>query len=299
MTTKYQRVGLHVSAAGGAENAPENAQQMNAECFQFFSRSPRGGGAPTITDEQATLFRARSKEYGMESYIHTPYYINFASLNKRIYHGSIQTVREELERGSKLGVKYVMTHMGSAKDHVESDKRQATSVKQETAIPNAAIKQAVDGLKKIYEEEPTFSTKLLLEISAGAGAVLGDSFEELAALIKGVGRKDIFVCLDTCHMFASGYDVRDAASLDETMKQFRKHVGVSRLKLVHVNDSKAGLGEHKDRHEHLGKGAIGAKGFKAMLAHKDFQKTNFILETKHDADIGADMQLLKRWRVQQ
>ena len=288
MAKKFQRVGLQVSAAGGVENAPENAKEMGAECFQFFSRSPRGGGAPAISDDQAKEFKARSKQYGMPSYIHTPYYINFASLNKRIYHGSISAVREELERGSQLGVDYVMTHLGSAKDHLKD--------KKDTAVPNAAIKQAIKGLRDIYKGNPKLSTKLLLEISAGAGAVLGDSFEELAALLKGMNRKDVFVCLDTCHMFASGYEMRDAKGIEETMKAFRKHLGVSRLKLVHVNDSKAGLGEHKDRHEHIGKGEIGAKGFKAMLAHKDFQKVNFILETKHDAGIKPDMKFLKQHR---
>jgi len=97
---------MHVSAAGGVEHAPENAKEMNAEVFQFFSRSPRGGGAPKITDEQAKEFKRLSKEYGFESTIHTPYYVNFASKSKRIYHGSINVVREELERGSKLGVNY-------------------------------------------------------------------------------------------------------------------------------------------------------------------------------------------------
>ncbi|MEX2054870.1 MAG: TIM barrel protein, partial [Candidatus Andersenbacteria bacterium] len=161
---KGQRVGLHVSAAGGVSNAPENAKAFGAECFQFFSRSPRGGGAAPITDEQATLFRERCEEYGLESYIHTPYYINFASKNTKIYHGSINAVRQELERGSQLGVKYVMTHMGSARDHVAEGS---------VDVPKSAITQAIKGLKEIYKGKPKFSTELLLEISAGAGAVLG------------------------------------------------------------------------------------------------------------------------------
>ena len=99
-------------------------------------------------------------------------------------------------------------------------------------------------------------------------------------------------------MFASGYDMRDKKAIDATMKQFKKHLGIAKLKLVHVNDSMADLGEHKDRHEHIGKGKIGSGGFKAMLAHKDFQKTNFILETKHDKLIYSDLRFLKRWRKQ-
>lgn len=289
MPTVHQRIGLHVSAAGGLSNAPENAKAMEAECFQFFSRSPRGGGAPVISDEDASLFKKRSKEYGFESYIHTPYYINFASKNPKIWHGSINAVREELIRGTKLGVKYVVTHMGSAKDHVGDTKS--------SEVPEAAIKQAIDGLKKIYETDEELTTTLLLEISAGAGAVLGDSFEELAVLLEGIGRDDVHICLDTCHMFASNYDMRNEEALEKSMKEFRSKLGTKQLKLVHVNDSKKELGSHRDLHEHIGMGEIGSKGFAALLKHKDFQKVNFILETKHDEHIMEDMAFLKKHRL--
>ncbi|MEX0649681.1 MAG: deoxyribonuclease IV [Candidatus Andersenbacteria bacterium] len=289
MATKYQRIGFHASAAGGLENAPENAHALDAECFQFFSRSPRGGGAKPISDEQAKLFRERCDKYGFESYIHAPYYTNFASKNNRIYHGTISVLREELERGSKLGVKYLVTHLGSAREHVTDP----TSIE----TPKSALGQAVKGIKEIYKGNPKFATQLLLEISAGAGSVVGDTFEELGYLLKHVGRKDIHVCLDTCHMFASGYDIRTEDALNETMKQFRKHIGISHLKLVHMNDSKADLAARVDRHEHLGKGKIGTKGLKAVLTHPDFQKVNFILETKHDSLLPKDLAFLKKHRT--
>lgn len=293
MSTSH-RIGLHVSAAGGAENAPENAKAFKAECFQFFSRSPRGGGAPVLKEESVKLFKERSKEYGMESYIHTPYYINFASKNNKIYQGSISAVREELIRGTTLGVKYVMTHMGSAKDWLNPslDKGRKGGV----SVPPEALKQAVEGLKKIYDTDEALETQLLLEISAGAGAVLGDSFEELAYLLDGLKRDDVHVCLDTCHLFASGYDLRNAEVLDETMKKFDKLIGVSRLKLVHANDSKKELGDHRDLHEHIGHGKIGEEGFAAIFKHPAFKKVNFILETKHDDYIKDDIMLLKSLR---
>ena len=289
--TKHQRIGLHVSAAGGVENAPENAKEMKAECFQFFSRSPRGGNAPDITDEQAKQFKAACKQYGYESYIHTPYYVNFASKKKSLAGAATRIVREELERGSQLGVKYVVTHMGSAKDFAE----QSTNSKAQNTN-NAALRQVAAGVKEIFSGGVKFSSTLLLETCAGQGATIGDTFEELAFLLKEVGRRDVHVCLDTCHVFASGYEVRDAAGWNETMKQFRKHLGISRLKLVHVNDSKTDLGGHVDRHEHIGKGKIGSAGLKAMLQHKDLQKTNFILETKHDRLIHSDLAFLKKNR---
>lgn len=288
MPKASQKVGLHVSAAGGVQNAPDNAKAMGAECFQFFSRSPRGGEAAPITDEQAAAFRSKSNEYGFESYIHTPYYINFASKNNKIYHGSINAVREELVRGTKLGVKYVVTHMGSAKDHITD--------KDSLEVPPEALTQAIEGLKKIYETNEELTTQLLLEISAGAGAVLGDSFDELATLLEGLGRKDVHVCLDTCHMFASGYDLRTEEAVEATMKQFRSAIGTEHLKLVHMNDSKKEIGSHRDLHEHMGIGEIGTKGLQAVLAHQDFQSVNFILETKHDEYIQQDLDFLKNNR---
>ena len=284
-----QRIGLHVSAAGGLANAPENAKAMGAECFQFFSRSPRGGGAAVITDEQADLFKKRSKDYDFESYIHTPYYINFASKNNKIYHGSINAVREELTRGTKLGVKYVVTHLGSAKDHVENVKS--------SEVPASALNQAIEGLKNIFETDENLTTELLLEISAGAGAVLGDSFDELATLLEGLARPDVHVCLDTCHMLASGYDIRTEEALEKTMQEFRSKIGIEHLKLVHMNDSKKELGSHRDLHEHIGMGAIGETGFMALLKHPDFQHVNFILETKHDEYIAKDLKFLRDNRV--
>ncbi len=296
MPSINQKVGLHVSAAGGVENAPENAKAMGAECFQFFSRSPRGGGAAPITDESAALFRERCKEYGFESYIHTPYYINFASKNNKIFHGSINAVREELQRGTKLGVKYVVTHMGSAKDHITLPAGLAGD-KKSSVVPASAITQAIDGLKKIYESEEEFTTQLLLEISAGAGAVLGDSFEELAQLLHGLGRDDVHICLDTCHMFASGYDLRTKDAVEATMKQFRDTLGADQLKLVHINDSKTEYNSHKDRHEHMGMGGIGAKGLAEVLKHPDFAHVNFILETQHDEYIQQDLEFLRENRL--
>lgn len=289
--TKYQRVGLHVSAAGGAENAPENAKAMGAECFQFFSRSPRGGPAKEISEEQAKKFRAACEEYGYESYIHTPYYINFASRNKGLAAAANRIVREELERGSSLGVKYVITHMGSAKDYLaESTKHSAQSPKE------TVLNQVAENIKTIYAGGKKFSSTLLLEICAGAGGTIGDTFEELAYLLEHVSRDDLHICLDTCHLFASGYDVRTKEAVDETMAQFKKIIGLEHFKLTHMNDSKTELGGHRDRHEHMGKGKIGAEGLRAILAHPDFQKVNFILETKHDEHISDDLEFLKRYR---
>jgi deoxyribonuclease-4 len=184
-------IGAHVSIAGGIDQAPLYAKEAGCECFQFFSRSPRGGKAPDLTDGLVKSFKDNCKKNGLvNSYIHTPYYINLASKNNRIRFGSINVIREELERASVLGVKYVMTHLGSAND----------------LSRDQAVKQVIEGIKKILSGYKG-SSLFLIENSAGSGNIIGDSFDEIATIIREVPSKDkLAVCFDTCHAFASGYD---------------------------------------------------------------------------------------------
>lgn len=277
------KIGLHVSGAGGLEQAPLRARALGCECVQLFSRSPRGGKASPISAATAKAFRAACRRYRMPAYVHAPYYINFASSNNRISFGSVSAIREELQRGTLLGVTYVMTHLGSASDLGEA----------------AALKQVVERLKAIFDAKKLgrVTTKLLLEISAGAGGIVGDTFEHLAVIRKGIGRPDVGVCLDTCHLFASGYDIRTPEAMTATMRKFRKLLPLSTSKLVHANDSAFGLGEHKDRHADIGDGRLGADTFRHLLAHPDFQGRNFILETPgEDPRRKKDVALLKKLR---
>lgn len=217
----------------------------------------------------------------MESYIHAPYFINFPSSNNRISFGSVSVIREELERGSKLGVKYLMTHLGSAKDLGRAE----------------AIKQTFERIKAIYEKGDEFSTQLLLENSAGSKDVVGCSFEELAEIIDGVGRNDIGVCLDTCHLFSSGYDIRTPETLKEVLKNFKKVLPFSKIKLVHANDSKTDLNGRVDRHDNIGDGYLGIKTFKNLLNNPVFKKINFILEIPGGGKrMSDDIQTLKNLR---
>lgn len=276
-------IGLHVSAALGLEHVPKRAQALGCECFQFFSRSPRGGGARPIPPETAKAFRDASRKLHLESYIHAPYVINFASSNNRISFGSVSAVREELARGTLLGVKYVMTHLGSTSDLGE----------------RTALKQVVERVKVIFDPKKLHrpTTQLLIEISAGAGGIIGDTFEELSAIVKGVGRDSLGVCLDTCHLFASGYDLRTPEAIAETMRAFKKHLPLSTFKLLHVNDSVHGLGEHRDRHADIGDGQLGTDTFRHLLEHPDVRGRNFVLETPgEDVRRKKDVALLKKLR---
>lgn len=273
------KFGAHVSIAGGMDKAPKRAYDLGCECFQFFSRSPRGGKAPALTRELVESFLNECSKYNMtEYYIHTPYYINLCSEKKELRGSSIAIIREELERGSLLGVKYVITHLGSSKD----------------ASRSVAVKLIIEGLKKIIDDS-NFTTKLLLENTAGQGATVGDSFEELAEILEGVRGYDIDICIDTAHTFAAGYDIRGKKEFKNTLNKISDTFGVESIKLFHGNDSKVGLGERKDRHEHIGKGEIGLEGFKNFIKNPAFKNTNMIVETPPDK-IAEDIKVLKKLR---
>ncbi|MFC1663095.1 deoxyribonuclease IV [Patescibacteria group bacterium] len=278
------KFGYHVSAAGSIADTPIRAHEIGGECFQIFSRSPRGGAAPKITDEIIKKFQADSKKWDLESYIHTPYYINLGAEKKNVKYGSVKVIREELERGSLLGVKYIMTHLGTAKYLGEKD----------------ATKQVIETLQLILDGY-TGSTQFLIEMSAGAGQILGDTYEDIAAYIKGVEKNNnykgkIGVCFDTCHAFASGYDIRTKVGVNKTFREFDKKIGLDRLKLFHANDSKFDLGQHRDRHEHIGQGKIGPESFKAIINHPKLKNINMILETPKDGKEINDIKILKKFR---
>jgi len=267
------RIGCHVSMAGGIVNAPQRAADLVCEVFQMFTRSPQGGPAPKLTNEVVKEFKKEMKKHEQENcYIHAPYYINFASTKEAIRKSSARIVREELERGSLIGAKYVMFHPGSAKDLERKE----------------ALKITAEGVAKVLKGYKG-TTELLLEISAGAGEIIGDTFDELAKIIKACG-KNPGICLDSAHMFASGYDIKTKNGFAGVLKIIKETVGLDSIKLIHANDSKVGLGERKDRHEHIGDGKIGVEGFKNLI--NSFPDTDFILETQHDK-VAEDIKLLK------
>lgn len=270
--------GAHVSIAGGLANAPLNAAEIGCEVFQMFTRSPQGGWTPPCDAKVAAAFKANCKKAGQkEWYVHTPYFINFASANNRVRFGSIKAVRDELERASTLGAKFLMTHLGSYKD----------------LGAKKGLAQLVEGLAAVLDGYKG-ATKFLIEISAGAGEIIGDSFEEIAEIIfhPKLKKYDIGVCYDTQHGFASGYDIRTAEAVDATLKKFDKVLGLEKLKMCHLNDSLTDFESRKDRHAHIGEGKIGLAGFRALLSDKRMGKINFILETEGDG-VREDLKILK------
>lgn len=275
-----KKIGAHISSAGNLAETPKRAAEAGCECFQMFSRSPQGGPAARITPAIAGQFRANLKKYRQAaSYIHTPYFINLASASNRIRFGSIKVIREELERGGLLGIDAVMTHLGSARDLGQAK----------------GMKQTADGLKRILDGYAG-KTRFLIEMSAGAGLIIGDTFEEIAELIERSGYDEIGVCFDTAHAFASGYDLRTSEAVKRVFSQFDEILGLGRLRLIHANDSKAEFNSHIDRHEHIGYGKIGQAGFRALLHEPRLRHLNLILETPADGKRVDDIKTLKKLR---
>lgn len=275
-------IGAHISAAGDVTLAPERAKDIGCECFQFFSRSPQGGKASIITKEIGKKFEENMKQYGQSNcYIHGPYYINFASLNNRIYYGSISVIKEELERGSILGVKYLMFHPGSYKE----------------SGPKKGLELVCDGLEKILNGY-TGKTELLIEMSAGAGNVIGDTYEEIDKIIssKKLKKYHLGICFDTAHAYASGYDLATKKAVEKTFYDFDKVLGIKNLKLIHANDSKVELNAKKDRHEHIGQGKIGLIGFQTIVDFAKKNKIDLILETPDLDGRKKDIEILKKMR---
>ncbi len=274
--------GAHISIAGEIEKTPERAHEIGCECFQMFSRSPQGGKAKEITESAINNFKKNCQKYNLENYyIHTPYYINLASANNRIYYGSISAIKKELETADLLGAKAVVTHLGSAKELGEKEARE----------------KLIKGLVAVGNRH---ACSLLLEITAGSGNIMGDSFEEIAYFIKEVPRQaqddkniKLGVCFDTAHAFASGYDLRDKKAVQKTFDDFDKIIGLERLKLIHCNDSKSDFNSHIDRHENIGKGKIGIEGFEMIINEPRLKNLDFILETP-GGKAEEDLEILKR-----
>jgi len=260
--------GHHVSIAGGIFNAPLSAAQLGCETFQMFTRSPRGGAAPKLTPEIIQFFKQNCASAGYQRYyVHAPYYVNFASANKKTLGASIRIIREELERSSLLGVTALMAHLGSAHELERAE----------------ALKQVIDGLREVLTGY-TGTTKFLVEISAGSGNVIGDTFDEVGMILDGLKKFDVGVCFDTAHAFASGYDLRTSDDVTKTFQEFHQHIGIERLTLIHGNDSKVELGARVDRHENIGHGEIGLPGFKALINYEPLAEIDMIMETPKDDD---------------
>lgn len=272
-------IGCHISIAKGISKAPEIASGLGCEAMQIFTHSPSGGPIANISAETAKNFKAELKNHNIKAvYIHAPYYINLASKNNKVYHGSISAIRKNLERASLLGAKYLMMHLGSSGDVEEKE----------------MLDKIKDGFAGIFEGYKG-SAKLLIENSAGAGKTIGSDFKQIGEILK-IAKKHpqlAGICLDTQHSFASGYNW--SGGFDNCVKEMDKHIGIKNVKLFHINDSATEFNSHKDRHAHIGKGKIGMKGFEKLVAFAQKNNIDMICETPYPGVVN-DIKILKEMR---
>jgi deoxyribonuclease-4 len=275
-------LGAHVSTAGGCRNAPERAREIGASAIQIFTKQPNRWAEVEVNDEEAARFRdgVALGQIGFTN-AHDSYLINLATADPVLRERSLDAFRGELRRAERLGLDALVTHPGNATD---DDK--ARGLAQNAAL----IEQAL--------EEIPGATLVLLETTAGSGRALGATFEELAEMIERISpnqRHRMGVCLDTCHVYSAGYDLRE--DYDGVMARFAETIGLDRLRLFHLNDSQNPLGSKKDRHAGIGEGTLGDEPFRRIMTDERLAEIPKVLETpKGDDHTAADRANLARLR---
>ena len=271
------KLGAHVSSAGGASNAIDRAHEIGAETIQIFASSPRAWKFRPVKEDQVTAFQEKAAAAGgLPAFLHGSYLVNIAG-GPDLLRKSIDSLVNHMHAASQLGAVGVIFHCGSHK----------------SAGFDAVKDAAAAALSEVIARTPE-DTYLILENSAGMGAHLGASFEEIGILMELVGSPRIKVCLDTQHAFAAGYNVSDPEGLDEAMREFDRNIGLANLVAVHANDSKVELGSGVDRHENIGQGFIGLDGFRTIMGHETFSGVPFLLEVPGDDKKGPDKPNLDR-----
>ena len=264
------QIGCHVSASGSIDKAVDNAVERDCSAFQIFTRSPRSWHAKELTKEVIDAFKSKLKSSKIDRFAicaHMPYLPNLATPKNDAFEKSVNTLVSEVERCAQLGIPYLVTHLGS---HLGTGEE-------------AGIKKLVEGLTKAGQTKN--DVMILLENTAGQKNSVGSDFKQLGEIFKQLkpGKK-FGVCLDTCHAFVAGYDLRTADKVKETFKEFDKHVGLENLKILHLNDARGELGCNLDRHYHLGLGGIGEEGMTSVVKFANKKKIPIILETPIDDD---------------
>ena len=272
-------LGCHLSIGKGFPVTVDEAERLSCTALQIFSHNASSWRMKPIVPEAAARFRERVQESNLRFIVvHTMYLLNLASPDDPLHRQSIAALKEEVVRAAALGISALVTHLGAHKG----------------SGPDAGRARVIDALNQVVASDAfteAADVRLLLENTAGAGTTIGGSFEALAEILGGVEANErLGVCLDTCHAFAAGYDLRDPASVDRTVEAFDDRIGLDRLEMIHLNDSKFPVGSRRDRHAHIGLGEIGNEGMKAVVNHAGLRNVPLVLETpkKIDEQTGAD-----------
>jgi deoxyribonuclease IV len=274
------RVGFHVSIAGGISNSVNNAKKLGCTAFQIFTRNPRGWAVNPIPRSEVFSFKNRLAASGIERtsvVVHMPYLPNLSGPPGEFYQRSVKTLKEEMQRCEFLGISYLVIHLGS---HMGKG-------------PKSGIDQLINALGTAcaHSKSPN-GVVVLLENNAGYRNKVGGKLEELRLILDKLNNTERFgLCIDTCHLFASGYDLGTYESVNMVIEKIENIIGAQALKVIHLNDSKGPLGSNLDRHEHIGLGSIGRRGIAAFINHPTIQALPIIMETPIDTRRGDEENL--------
>ncbi len=272
------RFGYHVKLAGSPVSTIRGGEEAGCDTIQMFPGSPRQWGTPKASDEDARAFREAKEEAGIDPVIiHSIYLVNIASPSDQVFKRSVSSLVSALNKADKLGANAVVTHIGNHKGEGER-----SGLERIAAAVNSCLEMSHG------------ESMLLLETTAGAGTSIGGRFEQFGEVFDISGAPDrLGVCLDTCHIFAAGYDIRTPGGVDDALEELDKFIGLGRLKLLHLNDSKAACGSHTDRHEHIGQGMIGLEAFRYIVNHEALGGLPAIIELAYGGSNPDDIGLLR------
>lgn len=271
-------LGAHVSAAGGHARAFERARAIGADCLQIFTRAPSRWRGKPLTAALVQTFRAEREASGHPTVLaHDAYLTNLAAEDPHVYGRSLEALIDEVFRCHQLGLDGLVLHLGSHLGRGEG----------------RGLTRFIRGLEQVMRATPPLP--LLLETTAGQGHCLGHRFEHLAEVLSRIGSQRLGVCLDTCHVFAAGYELRTTPGYRRTFREFQHVIGMDRLWALHLNDSKSPFGSRLDRHAHIGQGEIGAEAFRRLVTDPRLSGIPMILETpEHETMHSVNLSLLRQ-----
>jgi deoxyribonuclease-4 len=273
-----------MSIAGGVDRAPLRGKQAGCDTIQVFTKSNRQWSARRLGDREVEAFKANLAATGIGPVVaHDCYLVNLAAPRRPLWKRSVAAFRAELERADRLGIPYLVTHPGSHAGAGEAE----------------GIRWVAEALNILHAGLPRHGgVQILLETTAGQGSSLGYRFEQLADILARVEQADrVGICLDTCHVFAAGYDIRSPGGYRKTLAALEACLGLRRLQAIHLNDSRQALGSRVDRHAHIGEGRLGLAAFRLILNDSRLRRVPMILETPKDEDfVTADRRNLARLR---
>jgi len=275
-----RRLGVHTSIAGGVHLSLTRARELGCTTMQIFSHNPRQWHVSRMSDEAVRQFKELRELSEIEPvFIHTSYLINLAALRPDILDKSVQLLIREMELADALGAEYVVLHTGSASED-NGDK---------------ARRRASDAVR-IVSGYRTWNARLLLENTAGERGDISSKIRDLAEIMNAAGSALVAgICLDTCHAFQAGYDLSSEEGLDEIVREIEREIGLERVRLIHLNDSKMAFNAGVDRHEHIGTGEIGKEGLKRIIHHPSLKDVPLILETpkKSEEDDPRNLKVVR------